>query len=78
MVFVEHGLEVKAASPSGSVVTVANAHAAPGCVPHASAHGDGGYEVDEAFRFHGLPWPLLPEAGMRLGATMHELVGALR
>lgn len=77
-VFVEHGLELKAAGPAGPVVTVSNAHAAPGYLPHAGAYAAGGYEVEEAFRFYGLPGPYGPEAGIRLGAAMRELVGALR
>jgi neutral ceramidase len=77
-VFVEHGLALKASGPPDSLVTVANANAAPGYVPHASAYAAGGYEVEEAFRFYGLPGPYGPEAGIRLEAAMRELVEALR
>lgn len=78
-VFVEHGLELKAAvAAGGPVVTVGNALDAPGYVPHRSAYGAGGYEVAEAFRYYGRPGPFLPAAGERVAAAMLDLVRDVR
>ena len=76
-VFVEHGLELKAAD-GGALIAVANALDAPGYVPHASAYPEGGYEVAEAFRYYGRPGPYAPAAGERLAATMHALLQEVR
>jgi hypothetical protein len=78
-VFVEHGLDLKAAVASeGPVVTVANALDAQGYVPYRTAYPAGGYEVEEAFRYYGRPGPFLPTAGERLAAAMLELVDGVR
>ena len=75
-VFVEQGLELAAAHP-GPLVCVSNANAAPGYVPHPSAYDAGGYEVEEAFRFYGMPGPFAPEASRRLDAAMRDLLARL-
>jgi neutral ceramidase len=77
-VFVEHGLELKAADATGTLLTIANANAAPGYVPHHSAYAQGGYEVVEAYRYYGFPAPFLPAAGERLAAAMDALVREVR
>lgn len=61
--FVEYGLELKQQFSLRHVMTLAYANAAPGYIPHATAFAQGGYEVEEAYRFYGLPAPLAPQAG---------------
>lgn len=58
--FVEYALALKDAAvtryPEGTVVVpVAYANDAPGYIPTAEAVREGGYEVDLAYRFYGLP-----------------------
>jgi hypothetical protein len=76
-VFVEHGLELKAAN-DGPLIVVSNALDAPGYVPHASAYPAGGYEVAEAFRYYGRPGPYTPAAGHALAAAMYALLQEVR
>jgi hypothetical protein len=76
-VFVEHGLDLKAAI-GGPVVTVGYAACAPGYVPYRTAYAAGGYEVGEAYRYYGRPGPFLPDAGERLAAAMRDLVHEVR
>lgn len=65
-VFVEFGLAAKDAIADRSVMTFAYSGAAPGYLPHRSAYDDGGYEVEEAYRYYGQPGPFPAEAGERL------------
>lgn len=76
-VFVEHGLDLKAAD-GGPLIVVSNALDAPGYLPHASAYPAGGYEVAEAFRYYGRPGPFAPQAGEALAGTMGALLQEVR
>ncbi len=73
-VFVEHGLELKARFPDLTLVTLAYANAAPGYIPHHSAYRQGGYEVEEAFRYYGYPAVYREDAGDKLVNTLTELI----
>lgn len=57
--FVEYGLALKALAasrhPSVHVIPVGYANDAPGYLPTAAAIAEGGYEVELAYRFYGLP-----------------------
>lgn len=72
-VFVEFGLSAKDAIADRSVITLAFSGSAPGYLPHRSAYDNGGYEVEEAYRYYGQPGPFPAEAGERL----HEVVVGL-
>jgi hypothetical protein len=64
--FVEYGLAIKERAAVPTVVTLAYANGMPGYVPHRSAYPEGGYEVEEAFRYYGYPACFAPEAGEAL------------
>ena len=73
-VFVEHGLELKARFPDLILITLAYANAAPGYIPHHSAYRQGGYEVEEAFRYYGYPAVYCEDAGDKLVNALTELI----
>jgi neutral ceramidase len=63
--FVEIGLALDSlADPH--VLTIGYANDAAGYVPTDDAIDQGGYEVDAAYRFYGLPWPYAKGAAERL------------
>ena len=72
--FVEFGLELKARFPDLTLVTLAYGNGAPGYVPHRTAYVRGGYEVEEAFRFYGLPAVFAPQAGEALLGAATEML----
>ena len=73
--FVEYGLAIaERYRDRRHVVPVAYAHDAPGYLPHPSAYGAGGYEVDEAHRFYGQPAPFAPEAAQNVERALSELI----
>lgn len=72
--FVEYGLDLKQRYPSRHIMTLAYANAAPGYIPYTTAFAKGGYEVEEAYRFYGLPAPLVPQAGEMIQTAMLTLI----
>ena len=73
-VFVELGLELKARFPELHLVTLAYGNGAPGYIPDRTAYAQGGYEVEEAYRYYGLPAAFAPQAGEALLEAATELV----
>jgi hypothetical protein len=61
--FVEFGLAIKQHDASRPVLTLAYANGTPGYIPHRSAYPEGGYEVEDAYRYYGNPACYAPEAG---------------
>jgi len=52
--FVEIGMAIKAASPMAKTFVLGTTNGDLGYIPTASAFGEGGYEVEAAYRFYGL------------------------
>jgi neutral ceramidase len=74
--FVEFGLAIKARAAPRPVLTLAYANGTPGYIPHRSAYPEGGYEVEEAYRYYGYPACFAPEAGEALVEAARELLGS--
>ncbi|MGH2531521.1 MAG: neutral/alkaline non-lysosomal ceramidase N-terminal domain-containing protein [Thermomicrobiales bacterium] len=74
--FVEFGLAIKERAAPRPVVTLAYANGTPGYIPHRTAYPDGGYEVDEAYRYYGYPACFAPEAGEAVVEAAIELLDA--
>jgi hypothetical protein len=73
-VFVEYGIELKRHVSPQQIMTLAFGNAAPGYIPYGTAFMQGGYEVEDAYRFYGFPAPIAPEAGELLLSAMIDLV----
>lgn len=67
--FVELGLALKR-ELAGEVMPIAYANDAPGYLPTAAAHGEGGYEVDSAYMFYGEPGVFGPGSEAVLSAGL--------
>lgn len=65
-IFVEFGLAIKERAAPRKVVTLSYANGTPGYIPHRSAYPEGGYEVEQAYRYYGYPACFAPEAGERV------------
>ncbi|MGN6755198.1 MAG: neutral/alkaline non-lysosomal ceramidase N-terminal domain-containing protein [Thermomicrobiales bacterium] len=72
--FVEFGLAIKERAAPRPVITLAYANGTPGYIPHRSAYPEGGYEVEEAYRYYGYPACFAPEAGETLVEAALELL----
>jgi hypothetical protein len=59
--FVETGLAIKRASPAPHTIIAGYTNGCGGYLPPRAAYPEGGYEVDEAYRWYRLPAP--PEPG---------------
>lgn len=68
-VFVQLGAEIRSRSPFPVTLIVGYANGDIGYVPTRSAYPEGGYEVDDAYRYYGYPAPLAPEAGEMMVET---------
>ena len=64
--FVELGLDIKERSAPTKVLVCGYANGDIGYIPTREAYSQGGYEIEEAFKFYGYPAALAPEAGERL------------
>lgn len=74
-IFSESGLAVRAAFDGRPGLVVGYAEDNPGYIPPASEFAHGGYEVDEAHRYYGLPASFAPGAAETLvGAARRLLV----
>lgn len=75
-IFIETALALQAAVPGALVAGYAYSN--PGYIPHESAAGGGGYEVDVAWRPYGAPGPFVPDMAARLEAEALQLLRSVR
>lgn len=68
--FVELGLAIKAAFAPCHVFLCGFGNDDVGYIPPRRAYPQGGYEIDEAYKYYGYPTALAPEAGEMLVATV--------
>ena len=73
-VFAETGLAIRKAIPHTVGFVVAYADDTPGYIPPVSEFPYGGYEVDEAFRFIGLPGRFAPGCAEILAKTAQDML----
>jgi hypothetical protein len=65
--FAAAALEIRARADPGETVLVAGySDGCPGYLPPAEEYAHGGYEVEEAHRYYGLPGPFAQGASERL------------
>lgn len=64
--FTDTALRIKGASPFDHTVVCGYANGAAGYVPTAEALRFGGYEVEEAYKFYGMPAPYAADAAERV------------
>jgi hypothetical protein len=65
--FAAAALEIRAHADPGDTVLVAGySDGCPGYLPPAEEYAHGGYEVEEAHRYYGLPGPFAQGASERL------------
>jgi len=74
-IFARTGLDLRAACGANPAFVLAYADAVPGYIPPAGEYPHGGYEVDEAHRFFGMPGAFASGSAERLAATAVELLG---
>ena len=74
-IFARTGLDLRAACGDGPAFVLAYADAVPGYVPPAEEYAYGGYEVDEAHRFFGMPGAFAPGSAERLATAAIGLLG---
>jgi hypothetical protein len=74
-IFAETGLAVRAACNGRPALVLSYADGTPGYIPPASEFGFGGYEVDEAHRFIGMPGAFAPGSAERLAEAAKALLG---
>jgi neutral ceramidase len=77
-VFVEFGLALKRHFVDYPIITLAFGNDAPGYIPHRSAYPEGGYEIEEAFRFYGQPSVFVAEAGELLLKALSDMLNEVR
>ena len=78
-IFGRTGLDLRETCGAGPAFVLAYADAVPGYIPPEAEYAHGGYEVDEAHRFFGLPGGFAPQSAERLAeAAMRLLAGAGR
>lgn len=74
-IFAETGLAVRAACSGRPALVVSYADGTPGYIPPASEFASGGYEVDEAHRFIGMPGGFAAGSAERLADAAKGLLG---
>lgn len=74
-IFAETGLSVRAACNGRPALVLSYADGTPGYIPPASEFAFGGYEVDEAHRFIGMPGGFAAGSAERLAEAAKELLG---
>jgi hypothetical protein len=72
--FVETGLAIKRSSPVAHTMVAGYTNGCPGYLPPRYAYPQGGYEVDEAYRWYRLPAPPEPGGAERVAAEALELL----
>lgn len=70
--------EAIASSIKGPVFVTGYTNGCPGYFPGADEYGFGGYEVDDAHRYYGMPAPFAPGSAEALIQAALELVGGLQ
>jgi len=76
-ILAETGLGIRRACGDGPAFVLCFADGTSGYIPPASEYSSGGYEVDEAHRFYGMPGSFAPGGAERLAAAAQALVGLL-
>jgi hypothetical protein len=64
--FVEFGLKIKQVLAPLHAIVVGYANGNFGYLPTRAAYTQGGYEVDDAYKYYGYPAPLAPAAGEKI------------
>lgn len=77
-ILAETGLSIRAACGGRPAFVLCFADGTPGYIPPASEYSSGGYEVDEAHRFYGMPGSFAPGGAERLAAVAQSLLGLPR
>jgi hypothetical protein len=77
-IFAETGLSIRAALEGGPAFVFSYADGTPGYIPPASEFRHGGYEVDEAHRYFGLPASFAPGSAEALADTAKALLAAAK
>jgi len=72
-VFVEIGLQIKRLFSSAQVVPVGYGNGCIGYIPTETAYEEGGYEVDDAWKYYGYPSVVDPATGRQLVNTIRRL-----
>jgi neutral ceramidase len=62
-IFSELGVAIKNAHPMRQALVLGYANNDIGYIPTRQAYADGGYEINDAFKYYGYPAVLAPEAG---------------
>jgi neutral ceramidase len=70
------GKAIKSSAPMRSMMVVGYANDDIGYIPTRQAYAQGGYEIEDAFKYYGYSAALAPEAGDLLQAAVIRLVGA--
>jgi hypothetical protein len=76
-VFVEIGMNIRAASPFRDTFVIGYANRSVGYLPTRAAFAEGGYEVEFAHRYYGFP-PFTDEVQGIVEGTARELLKSLR
>ena len=74
-IFARTGLDLRAACGEGPAFVLAYADAVPGYIPPAEEYPHGGYEVEEAHRFFGMPGAFASGSAERLASAATALLG---
>ena len=78
-IFAQTGLDLRRALDgdpfAGRTVTFGFADGCPGYIPPAGEYRHGGYEVEEAHRYYGMPAAFAPGAAEMLVAAVRDLAG---
>jgi neutral ceramidase len=72
--FVETGLKIKSASPISTTFVAGYTNGCNSYLPVESAYAEGGYEVETAPLFYGLPAPFVPGSAEQITGTIIELL----
>jgi neutral ceramidase len=75
-IFAETGLSIREACAGRPALIVSYAEGTPGYIPPVSEFAFGGYEVEEAHRFFGMPGTFAPGSAEALAETARKLVVA--
>ncbi|HVF10101.1 MAG TPA: neutral/alkaline non-lysosomal ceramidase N-terminal domain-containing protein [Abditibacteriaceae bacterium] len=71
--FVELGFVIKQALAPAHAIVVGYANDNIGYIPTRASYPQGGYEVDDAYRYYGYPAPLAPAAGEEIVRAIKDL-----
>lgn len=73
-IFAITGRRIQALQPEINILPVACASPLLGYVPDRQALGQGGYEVDDAWRFYGQPAPFAPDSEQRIINSFKQML----